>query len=306
MKSPQFSTWSPSQESTKGGSVIAYFGSGNGNRPLSYQRDPGGFLVKRELAGASFMTVVPAGPAKAESGGLEQGLQPIPAWKRIFDLTFLLLSLPATLPLGLVIVAWVKIVSPGPVFFRQERIGRGGRVFKILKFRSMKADTPTSTHEQHMKRLICSNAPMTKLDGAEDPRIIPGGRCLRAIGLDELPQLINVLRGEMSLVGPRPSTPLEFELFTNEQKSRVSALPGLTGYWQVSGKNKLTFQQMIDLDLKYITKMTFGMDLAIVAATLPAMLLQYMESRSLKSQAGPLAGTAAAPSPVQPSAVRTA
>ena len=137
---------------------------------------------------------------------------------------------------------------------------------------------------------------MTKLDGVADPRIIPGGRCLRAMGLDELPQLINVLRGEMSLVGPRPSTQNEHELYTDQQKRRAAVLPGLTGYWQVSGKNKLTFQQMIDLDLQYVDKMSPGLDLAIVVATIPAMMLQFMESRA---GASPAAAAASGP-PEQP------
>jgi lipopolysaccharide/colanic/teichoic acid biosynthesis glycosyltransferase len=170
----------------------------------------------------------------------------------------------------------------------------------------MKVDAPTSTHEQHLERLIKGNAPMTKLDGVADPRIIPGGRCLRAMGLDELPQLINVLRGEMSLVGPRPSTPNEYELFTEEQKSRAAVLPGLTGYWQVSGKNKLTFQQMIELDLQYVSKMSLGMDLAIVVATIPAMMLQFMESRTANPQGEALAGATARPEPAEQASPRAA
>jgi exopolysaccharide production protein ExoY len=145
-----------------------------------------------------------------------------------------------------------------------------------------------------LERLIKGDAPMTKLDGAADPRIIPGGRCLRAIGLDELPQLINVFRGDMSLVGPRPSTPNEHALFSEEQKERASVLPGLTGYWQVSGKNKLTFQQMMYLDLQYVEKMSLGLDLAIVVATVPALFLQYMESRVLAAP-NPLASETVPP-----------
>ena len=148
----------------------------------------------------------------------------------------------------------------------------------------MKAGAPTHSHEQHLEKLIKGDAPMMKLDGTADPRIIPGGRCLRAMGLDELPQLINVLWGHMSLVGPRPSTPNEHALYTEEQKARAAVLPGLTGYWQVSGKNKLTFQQMISLDLQYVAKMSLGLDMAIVVATVPAMLLQFMESRTFHAE----------------------
>jgi len=216
------------------------------------------------------------------------------------------MSLPVTLPLGLFICAWIKLVSRGPIFFHQERVGLGGERFTILKFRSMAAGAPTQVHEEYLKGLIGSNAPMAKLDTEADPRIIAGGRCLRAIGLDELPQLINILRGQMSLVGPRPSTPHEFALYSDEQKSRVSVLPGLTGYWQVSGKNKLTFQQMITLDLHYVKKLSLGLDLAIVVATIPAMLLQYMESRVGDVRTTPPAAPAPAPdSPQEPTSAST-
>jgi lipopolysaccharide/colanic/teichoic acid biosynthesis glycosyltransferase len=207
-------------------------------------------------------------------------VEPIPAWKRGLDCLVIGLLFPFWFPLAVVIAGWIKIVSPGPVFYRQARVGRGGHLFNILKFRSMKVDASTSSHEQHLEQLIKTNAPMAKLDGQADPRIIPGGRCLRAIGLDELPQLLNILMGHMSLVGPRPSTPNEFTFFTEAQKVRVGVLPGLTGYWQVSGKNKLTFEQMISLDLQYIARMNFWLDLAIMLATVPAMLLQYAESRA--------------------------
>lgn len=211
-------------------------------------------------------------------------VEPTPSWKRGLDCLVIGLLFPLWFPLAVVIAGWIKIVSPGPVFYRQARIGRGGQVFNILKFRSMKVDAPTSSHEQHLEQLIKTNAPMAKLDGQADPRIIPGGRCLRAIGLDELPQLLNILMGHMSLVGPRPSTPNEFTFFTEAQKVRAGVLPGLTGYWQVSGKNKLTFEQMISLDLQYIARMNFWLDVAIMLATVPAMLLQYAESRAtLKS-----------------------
>lgn len=249
---------------------------------------------------------VPAAPPSEEPAWVAADLPRPPGWKRMFDIALIALSLPFSLPLGLFILAWIKGVSPGPVFYRQARIGCGGRVFNILKFRSMKVDAPTSTHEQHLEQLIRSNAPMTKLDGAADPRIIPGGRCLRAMGLDELPQLINVLRGDMSLVGPRPSTPNEYELFTEEQKSRAAVLPGLTGYWQVSGKNKLTFQQMIELDLQYVSKMSLGMDLAIVVATIPAMMLQFMESRTATPKGGTPAGATARPEPAEQASPRAA
>jgi len=306
MKSPQFPTWSPARDLTKGGSVVGAFPAVDLHQPVSFRRSADGLTKARDVVERSRRAEQP--PAVVRSAGpepleAETVRLPVPGWKRLLDCAAIFLTLPVALPLGLFITAWIKVVSPGPVFYRQARIGHGGRVFTILKFRSMKAGAPTASHEQHLEKLIKSDAPMTKLDGEADPRIIPGGRCLRAIGLDELPQLVNVLRGEMSLVGPRPSTPNEFALYTPEQKERAAVLPGLTGYWQVSGKNKLTFQQMINLDLLYTHKMCLGLDLAIVAATIPAMLLQFMESRCSGVQPVPPAGSVSAHgSPGEPTA----
>ena len=119
----------------------------------------------------------------------------------------------------------------------------------IFKFRSMKMNAETSSHEQHLASLMGNNSPMTKLDAAGDPRLIPLGRIFRATGLDELPQIFNVIRGEMSLVGPRPCLPYEFQRYERWQQERVNAAPGLTGYWQVNGKNKTTFSEMIEMDI---------------------------------------------------------
>jgi lipopolysaccharide/colanic/teichoic acid biosynthesis glycosyltransferase len=115
----------------------------------------------------------------------------------------------------------------------------------------MEVNVETRSHEAHFQQLIKADCPMTKLDVSGDPRIIFGGRILRALGLDELPQLLNVLRKEMSLVGPRPCTPVELEWYESWQHERFNALPGLTGYWQVNGKNRTTFLQMIEMDVYY-------------------------------------------------------
>jgi len=179
------------------------------------------------------------------------------------------------------IALWIKIVSPGPVFYRQERVGYRGRRFMILKFRTMKVNVETLSHERHLEQLMQANCPMTKLD-AGDPRIIRGGRILRAMGLDELPQLLNVLSGEMSLVGPRPCTVPEFERYQPWQRERVDAPPGLTGYWQVNGKNKTTFIEMINMDIFYARNMSLGMDLEIILRTFPALLTQVVDTRSKK------------------------
>jgi exopolysaccharide production protein ExoY len=179
-----------------------------------------------------------------------------------------------------IIALWIKLTSPGPVFYRQTRVGLGGRQFTILKFRSMRSNSETATHTAHVEKLIQSNDSMVKLDTLGDSRVIPGGCCLRASGLDELPQIFNVLRGEMSLVGPRPCLPEEFQRYDDWHKGRVYVTPGLTGYWQVSGKNKTSFKQMIELDLIYASRMSLGMDLAVMLATVPALLLQFIETRS--------------------------
>jgi len=203
-----------------------------------------------------------------------------PLWKRTLDLVCVLLSLPFWLPLMGLIALGIKLVSPGPVFFRQERIGLGGRRFMCLKFRSMRVNAGTAVHENYLKELMQSNRPMTKLDESGDHRLIPSGRFFRATGLDELPQLFNVLRGEMSLVGPRPCTLREFESSRLWKQKRFEAPPGLTGYWQVNGKNKTTFRQMIAMDVWYAAHMSLGLDLLILLRTPQAVVAQVFERRN--------------------------
>jgi lipopolysaccharide/colanic/teichoic acid biosynthesis glycosyltransferase len=204
----------------------------------------------------------------------------VPVGKRILDICCLLLALPTLLPLFAGIALLIKIVSPGPVFFRQERVGFMGRRFQIFKFRTMKVNAEIGSHQNHLKELIGSDTPMTKMDAKGDPRVIKFGRLLRSSGLDELPQLINVLRGEMSLVGPRPCTQYEYEQFQPWHKQRFRALPGLTGLWQVSGKNKTTFNEMINLDIRYANEWSLWLDLKIMLMTFPVLLGQIKEQRN--------------------------
>jgi exopolysaccharide production protein ExoY len=210
----------------------------------------------------------------------------IPRWKRIFDITFILLSLPVWLVLMILLTMGIKIVSPGPVFFRQERIGYRGRRFICIKFRSMKVNVETSSHEDHLEQLIKTDCPMTKLDVSGDDRLIPWGRLFRASGLDELPQLFNVIRGEMSLVGPRPCIPNEFKRYQPWQQERVNAPPGLTGYWQVNGKNKTTFSEMINMDIFYGKHMSIWLDFKIMLRTFPAIIMQIFESQKRNNAGG--------------------
>lgn len=196
-------------------------------------------------------------------------------WKRGLDLSCIMFSLPFVLPLMSVIVLWIRLVSRGPALFRQERVGKDGRLFVLYKFRSMKMNSGTSRHENYLRQLVKSDSPMVKLDLLCDSRLIPAGCLLRAAGLDELPQLLNILKGEMSLVGPRPCLPQELAYFSKQQRERFDALPGLTGSWQVSGKNESTFSEMNAMDIDYVRRATFVMDLGIMLRT-PSVLIHQM------------------------------
>jgi lipopolysaccharide/colanic/teichoic acid biosynthesis glycosyltransferase len=196
----------------------------------------------------------------------------VPAWKRFIDLFGSAVLIAAFSPVFLLVGVYIKVVSPGKIFFKQERVGYRGRLFTFLKFRTMHQNNDQIAHRKHLKELIRSGKPMEKLDEGKDPRIIPGGRILRKASLDELPQLFNVLRGEMSLVGPRPCIPYEAEEYRRWHTHRFDVLPGMTGLWQVSGKNRLSFEQMIRLDITYTNRMSFLMDLKILLLTLPTVV----------------------------------
>jgi lipopolysaccharide/colanic/teichoic acid biosynthesis glycosyltransferase len=215
----------------------------------------------------------------------------LPKWKRFIDLAMVTLLFPVWLPIMTLIALWVAVTSPGPIFYRQPRIGFKGRRFMLIKFRTMKVNAETHIHEAYLEHLIISDRPMIKLDATGDPRLIPGGKFLRATGLDELPQIFNVLKGEMSLVGPRPCTVGEFERYSPEQRARVNALPGLTGLWQVNGKNRTTFRQMIEMDIFYSRNISLSLDLKIILRTPPAILGQFFETVQ------PLSRSSAQPTP---------
>lgn len=208
----------------------------------------------------------------------------MPHWKRILDLICVGLTLPVWLPLMIVVMLWIRLVSPGPLFFRQPRVGYRRRQFMIFKFRTMRVNAETRTHAEYFARLMREDCPMTKLDGG-DPRLISCGRFLRASGLDELPQIFNVIWGDMSLVGPRPCLPHEFERYEVWQQQRVNVLPGLTGYWQVNGKNHTTFSEMIAMDIFYSRNMSLLLDMAIILKTIPALVTQTLESRVASREA---------------------
>ena len=203
-------------------------------------------------------------------------------WKRILDVSVVLLALPLLVPLMVVVAGLIRVVSAGPVLFKQERVGYLGRRFMCFKFRTMFVGADAAVHQGHLRFLMDSNTPMTKMDSEGDPRIIPFGLLLRSSGLDELPQLINVLRGEMSLVGPRPCLPYEYENYLPWHKERFSSVPGLTGLWQVSGKNHTTFVEMIQLDIRYAREKKLWFDIKILLRTIPALITQVWETRRRK------------------------
>ena len=214
-----------------------------------------------------------------------------PGWKRTLDVLFILLALPFLIPLALFIPLLIRSVSAGPVLFVQDRVGYRGRRFRCFKFRTMHVNADTATHAEHLQQLMKSNTPMEKMDSQGDDRIIPLGVWLRASGLDELPQLINVWRGEMSLVGPRPCLPYEYDLYQPWQKQRFGTVPGLTGLWQVNGKNRTTFVEMIHMDIQYVKSRSPWCDVKIILLTVPAVAMQVLETR-LKSPARPGQSTA--------------
>jgi exopolysaccharide biosynthesis polyprenyl glycosylphosphotransferase len=189
--------------------------------------------------------------------------------KRLFDIVVSSALLLLFSPLLLIIAALVKMSGPGPVFFRQSRVGLGKRQFKMYKFRTMVADA-----EQQIQLLEHMNeipGPVFKLKN--DPRVTPIGKLLRKSSLDELPQLINILKGEMSLVGPRPLPLRDYEGFNEDwQRRRFSVRPGLTCLWQVAGRSSIPFETWMQLDLQYIDRWTFWLDLQILMRTIPAVL----------------------------------
>ena len=203
----------------------------------------------------------------------------IPFWKRAIDVAGALLALILLAPVFLLVALLIKIISPGPIFFRQERVGCLGRIFTIWKFRTMHVNADTAVHRQYLSELINNGKEMTKLDDGKDDRIIPFGRVLRATCIDELPQLFNVLLGDMSLVGPRPCLPYEAREYDPWQTRRFDTVPGLTGLWQVSGKNRTTFKEMMRLDIAYSKKRTILLDVMIFLKTIPAIVDQVADSK---------------------------
>ncbi len=188
--------------------------------------------------------------------------------KRMMDIGIALALLAFDLPMFAVISLIIKLTSPGPVIYRQTRIGRDGKSFEMMKFRSMVADA--DQQRQTLERRNEAQGPIFKI--RDDPRITPFGRLIRRTSLDELPQIFNVLKGEMSMVGPRPPLPEEVGRYKAHHLRRLAVRPGVTGLWQVSGRDRRDFEEMASLDLYYIENWSGWMDLKIILKTVPVVL----------------------------------
>jgi lipopolysaccharide/colanic/teichoic acid biosynthesis glycosyltransferase len=188
--------------------------------------------------------------------------------RRTIDILVSLTSLIVLFPLFFVVAVLIKLDSPGPVLFIQNRVGKDGRIFPLFKFRSMYIDA--ERRRESLLRFNEASGPLFKM--RHDPRITRVGRFLRRSSLDEIPQLINILRGEMTLVGPRPALPREVATYGPVERKRLSVTPGLTGLWQVSGRSDLPFEEAISLDLDYIARRSVLLDLKIMLRTIPAVV----------------------------------
>ncbi len=189
-------------------------------------------------------------------------------FKRIFDIIFSAIGLIVLSPLMLIVAIIIKIDSSGPVLFKQNRVGKGGTIFMMYKFRSMCTDAEIQLDK--LKKHNQKDGPVFKI--FNDPRVTRFGRIIRRTSIDELPQLVNILKGDMSFVGPRPPIPYEVSQYNDYQLQRITVKPGLTCYWQIGGRSNLSFDDWIELDIKYIHERSFWTDLKILLRTLPAVL----------------------------------
>lgn len=198
--------------------------------------------------------------------------------KRILDVLCTLLLLPLLCVVMLIIAVLIRIDSEGPIFYRQKRVGQDGVEFEMLKFRSMHVDNDDVLHREAVKRYM--NGDLLNHDKGDactiyklvdDPRITRVGRIIRKLSLDEFPQFFNVLRGEMSLVGPRPPLPYEVEAYSSRACLRLCGKPGITGYWQVYGRSRVTFEEMVEMDIDYLQQQSILQDIKLIILTVPVM-----------------------------------
>jgi lipopolysaccharide/colanic/teichoic acid biosynthesis glycosyltransferase len=200
-------------------------------------------------------------------------------WKRPLDLFVGGILMLVLTPLMACLALLVRADSPGPAFFRQERVGRTGKPFRIWKFRSMRVDSDPVAHQQLAAAWFAADDSVRGYRTHRDSRVTRMGGFLRKTSLDELPQLINVLRGEMSLVGPRPAIPYELAYYAPAHFERQKLLPGITGLWQVNRRDRLSADEMMKLDLKYLSVCSLWVDLKILALTVPAVVTDVFQRR---------------------------
>jgi lipopolysaccharide/colanic/teichoic acid biosynthesis glycosyltransferase len=198
------------------------------------------------------------------------------ATKRLFEIAVCLILLPIAIPVGLLIALTIRLDSPGPVLFVQDRIGKGNRLFKMYKFRTMCPDVNNKAHQVFMRAFVNGAAQENSEHRVYKPfkshEITRVGRILRKTSLDEMPQLINVLKGEMSFVGPRPNVPWEVEEYRGWHKERLEVLPGITGLAQVRGRSGITFDKIVEYDIEYVENQSFWLDLRILWWTIASVV----------------------------------
>lgn len=208
--------------------------------------------------------------------GRRRGPRSTDALTRVIDVVLAGSSLILLAPVMLPIAVAIRVTSPGPALFRQVRVGYRKRPFVMLKFRTMRVDCDDNPHRDFVRRELNGEDPRVAGRGLykleDDRRVTRIGRILRATSLDELPQLINVLRGEMAMVGPRPALAWELELYRPHHHERFEVKPGITGLWQVSGRSRLPMTEALDLDVEYVRRRSLALNLSILARTVPAVL----------------------------------
>jgi lipopolysaccharide/colanic/teichoic acid biosynthesis glycosyltransferase len=195
--------------------------------------------------------------------------------KRIFDVLFTLLILIPLCIVMVIVAVCIRLETPGPVFFRQKRVGLNGIEFEMLKFRSMYLNGDDSHHREAIKQYMNGSSLNGKANAyklVDDPRVTRVGRLIRKTSIDELPQFLNVLRGQMTLVGPRPPLPYEVEEYSQRDWLRLSGKPGLTGTWQIYGRSRVPFQEMVEMDIEYLQQQSFWLDLKLIVLTVPVMI----------------------------------
>jgi lipopolysaccharide/colanic/teichoic acid biosynthesis glycosyltransferase len=197
--------------------------------------------------------------------------------KRVIDILFVLLISPLILLVSAFIAVLILLDSKGPILYRQRRVGQNGVEFEMLKFRSMYIDNDDAVHREAIKQYMNGMALNGDSDApykmGDDPRITRVGKFIRKTSIDELPQFWNVLMGQMTLVGPRPPVPYETELYRSHDWLRLSGKPGVTGYWQVYGRSKVSFDEMVDMDISYLQRQSLWEDMKLIVLTVPVMLL---------------------------------